>query len=143
MINAFEELGNTYVDYNGATQYGISRLQYFLNNNTRSSTAHSYIIPALTRANLNISIESLVSKIIISNKSATGIEFWKNGTKYTATAGKEVIVSAGAINSPQVLMLSGIGREEELNKHGIEVIADLPVGENYQDHSMYPGIYYR
>ncbi|ENN79197.1 hypothetical protein YQE_04381, partial [Dendroctonus ponderosae] len=143
LVSAFEELGNSYVDFNGETQYGVGRPQYYLENNTRASTAHSYIFPALNRTNLNITVESLVTKVILSNKTATGIEFWKNGTKYTATAGKEVIVSAGAVNSPQLLMLSGIGPEAELNKHGIEIIADLPVGENYQDHPMFPGVYYR
>ncbi|KAH0998486.1 hypothetical protein HUJ05_009704, partial [Dendroctonus ponderosae] len=83
LVSAFEELGNSYVDFNGETQYGV----------------------ALNRTNLNITVESLVTKVILSNKTATGIEFWKNGTKYTATAGKEVIVSAGAVNSPQLLML--------------------------------------
>lgn len=118
-------------------------MQYFLDYNTRSSTAHSYIYPVANRTNLNITVEALVSKVLICNKTATGIEFWNNGTKYTATARKEVILSAGAINSPQILMLSGIGPEEELTKLGIEIIADLPVGENFQDHISFQGVYYR
>ncbi|ERL95924.1 hypothetical protein D910_00605, partial [Dendroctonus ponderosae] len=74
---------------------------------------------------------------------ATGIEFWKNGTKYSATARKEVILSAGVFNSPQLLMLSGIGPKEELDKYNIDTIVDLPVGKNLMDHVYYEGLFYR
>lgn len=131
------------MDYNGKTQYGVSRPQYFLDGNTRSTTAYSYVYPVLKRKNLKITLKSLVSKVLFSDKTATGVEFWKNGKKYTASAKKEVIISAGTINTPQVLMLSGIGPAEELSKLGIEVIADLPVGQNYQDHTILPALFYR
>lgn len=114
-----------------------------LDKNTRSGTAHSYIRPILNRTNLVVSLESLATKILISDKVATGIEFWKNGTKYNATARKEVILSAGVFNSPQLLMLSGIGPKEELDKHNINTIVDLPVGKHLMDHAYYEGIFYR
>lgn len=67
----------------------------------------------------------------------------KNGKEYIAIARKEVILSSGSINSPQILMLSGIGPKEELQKHGIKVIKDLPVGKYMQDHQFFPGVFYR
>ncbi|ERL95397.1 hypothetical protein D910_12661, partial [Dendroctonus ponderosae] len=143
LINAFIELGKNEGDYNGADQFAVSRVQTLLDYNTRSGTAHSYLRPILNRTNLVISLESLATKILISDHVATGIEFWKNGTKYTASAEKEVILSAGVINSPQLLMLSGIGPKEELDKHGIDTIADLPVGQNFVDQVYFQGIFYR
>uniref|UniRef100_A0AAR5PCZ0 Glucose-methanol-choline oxidoreductase N-terminal domain-containing protein n=2 Tax=Dendroctonus ponderosae TaxID=77166 RepID=A0AAR5PCZ0_DENPD len=143
MINAFIELGKTEGDFNGADQFVVSRVQALIDNKTRSGTAHSYIRPILNRTNLVVSLESLATKILISDKVATGIEFWKNGTKYSATARKEVILSAGVFNSPQLLMLSGIGPKEELDKYNIDTIVDLPVGKNLMDHAYYEGIFYR
>jgi len=144
IINAFKELNKTEGDYNAVSQESVGRAQLYLDYNTRSSTAYSYIHPALKRPNLHISLESLVSKISFANNSiATGIEFWKNGTKYIANASREVIVSAGALNSPQVLMLSGIGPKKHLEELGIEVIADLPVGQNLVDHVAVNALHYR
>ncbi|ERL85655.1 hypothetical protein D910_03072 [Dendroctonus ponderosae] len=143
LINAFIELGKTEGDYNGADQFVVSRVQALIDNKTRSGTAHSYIRPILNRTNLVVSLESLATKILISDKVATGIEFWKNGTKYSATARKEVILSAGVFNSPQLLMLSGIGPKEELDKYNIDTIVDLPVGKNLIDHVYYKGLFYR
>ncbi|ENN77940.1 hypothetical protein YQE_05617, partial [Dendroctonus ponderosae] len=143
LLNAFIELGKTEGDYNGEDQFVVSRLQSLLDYNTRSGTAHSYLRPILNRTNLVVSLESLATKIIISGNAATGIEFWKNGTKYTASVTKEVILSAGVINSPQLLMLSGIGPKEELDKHGIETIVDLPVGQYFSDQTAFQGMFYR
>ncbi|XP_050309141.1 glucose dehydrogenase [FAD, quinone]-like [Anthonomus grandis grandis] len=145
LINAFKELGMNEGDYNGASQYVVSRCQMFLDGTTRSSSAHAYIRPALNRNNLKLSLNSLVTKILISeDKRATGVEFWKNGEKNCATARKEVIVSAGAINSPQLLMLSGIGPQDELKKHGIKMLVNSnAVGKNLRDHMWYYGIVFR
>ncbi|KAH1016651.1 hypothetical protein HUJ04_007835 [Dendroctonus ponderosae] len=143
LINAFLELGKTEGDYNGDDQFVVSRVQVLLDYNTRSGTAHSYIRPVLNRTNLVVSLDSLATKILISDNVATGIEFWKNGTKYTASAEKEVILSAGVINSPQLLMLSGIGPKEELDKHDIDIIADLPVGQYFSDQIFYQGLFYK
>uniref|UniRef100_A0AAR5PBV7 Glucose-methanol-choline oxidoreductase N-terminal domain-containing protein n=1 Tax=Dendroctonus ponderosae TaxID=77166 RepID=A0AAR5PBV7_DENPD len=143
LINAFIEVGKREGDYNGDDQFVVSRVQSLLDYNTRSGTAHSYIRPILSRTNLVISLDSLATKILLSDNVATGIEFWKNGTKYSASAKKEVILSAGVINSPQLLMLSGIGPKEELDKHGIDTIVDLPVGQYFSDQAYYQGMFYR
>lgn len=92
---------------------------------------------------MNITLESLATRIIIVNGTATGVEFWKNGTKYVASANKEIIVSGGVVNSPQLLLLSGIGPKEDLEKLGIPVVADLPVGKNLLEHVAYQGLYFR
>ncbi|CAG9764956.1 unnamed protein product [Ceutorhynchus assimilis] len=134
LLEAFKEKGSIELDYHGQSPYGISRVQNFLDGNIRAGTAHAYIRPAADRHNLIISDNSLVTKVIITNNRAVGIEFVKNGKLYFAQASKEVILSAGAINTPQVLMLSGIGPLQELKKHGIKVVKDLPVGKNLQEH---------
>ncbi|ERL96289.1 hypothetical protein D910_01742, partial [Dendroctonus ponderosae] len=115
IINAFTELGKTEGDYNGADQYNVGRIQYFQKYNVRSTTANAYVRPVLNRTNLELIFDALVTKIDISNNTATGIQFWQNGTLYSATASKEVILSAGAIGSPQLLLLSVIGPQEEWN----------------------------
>ncbi|KAL1498248.1 hypothetical protein ABEB36_009078 [Hypothenemus hampei] len=143
LINAFKELGKTEGDYNGYDQYKIGRPQFYLDYNTRASTAHSFIRPILNKSNLNITLESYVSKIHITGNTANGIEFWKRGVKYSARATKEVILCAGAINSPQILMLSGIGPKSELQKFGINPVADLPVGLNMKDHVFHSSLFYR
>ncbi|KAL1498236.1 hypothetical protein ABEB36_009068 [Hypothenemus hampei] len=143
LINAFKELGKTEGDYNGYDQYKIGRPQFYLDYNTRASTAHSFIRPILNKSNLNITLESYVSKIHITGNTANGIEFWKRGVKYSARATKEVILCAGAINSPQILMLSGIGPKSELQKFGINPVADLPVGLNMKDHVIHLSLQYR
>ncbi|XP_066137401.1 glucose dehydrogenase [FAD, quinone]-like [Euwallacea fornicatus] len=143
LIRGHQEIGKKLVDYNGADQDGVSNLQIFLDRNVRASTYHAFIDPARKRKNLIISTRSLVTKILIKDKRAYGVEYVKDGKTCYATARKEVIVSAGSINSPQILMLSGIGPAEELYKHDIEVIEDLPVGRNLQDHLFFPGVFYR
>ncbi|XP_050308719.1 glucose dehydrogenase [FAD, quinone]-like [Anthonomus grandis grandis] len=145
LVSAATSLGNEEIDFNGATQHGIGRMQFYLDNNTRTSTASAYIRPAMNRMNLKITLKSLATKIITSKlkRKALGVEFVKNGQKYVAKARKEVIVSAGSINSPQVLMLSGIGPAAELEKHNIPVVADLPVGEHLLDHTLFSALCFR
>ncbi|CAG9764953.1 unnamed protein product [Ceutorhynchus assimilis] len=143
LLRAFKERGSIEQDYNGRNPYGVSRPQNFLDRNVRAGTAHAYIRPAANRQNLLISDNSLVTKVIIANDRAVGVEFVKKGKLYFAQASKEVILSAGAINTPQILMLSGIGPSQKLIKHGIELVKDLPVGQNLQDHiAVYP-IFFR
>lgn len=143
ILDGFKEIGLSEQDYNGQKQQGYSRVQYYLNNNVRSGTNFSYIRPARHRSNLDIVLNSLATKIVIKDKKAVGVEFVRDGQKYYAKASKEIIVSCGSANTPQLLMLSGIGPAEELNKHNIEVIADLPVGKNLQDHVFYDGVIVR
>ena len=102
----------------------------------RCSTAKAFLRPARNRRNLHISLNSHVLKIIIDplTKKTKGVRFEKNGQIYTIAVNKEVILSAGAISSPQILMLSGVGPADHLQSKNIPVIADLQVGNNLQDH---------
>ncbi|PRY90362.1 GMC family oxidoreductase [Mongoliibacter ruber] len=123
-------------EYNGKQQLGASLLQYTIHRQQRQSTATAFLKPALHRKNLTVKTKLKVSKIMINNDIATGIEtldLRSNKTSYLAS--KEVIVSAGAMQSPQLLMLSGIGDSKYLREFGIELKKDLPgVGQNLQDH---------
>lgn len=122
-------------DYNGAQQEGFSRWQMTIRNGRRCSTAVAYLRPALCRPNLTIEVRALATRIIMEGTTARGIEYMRNGERHTALAAREVILSGGVINSPQLLMLSGIGPAEELRQVGIAPLIDLPgVGGNLQDH---------
>ena len=109
----------------------------------RCSAAKAFFRPIRHRRNLHISMKSHVFKINSidpTTKIATGVQFKKNGVIYNVGATKEVILSAGAINSPQILMLSGVGPEDHLKSLGIPVLADLRVGDNLQDHISLGGM---
>ena len=123
-------------DYNGADQEGVGFFQLTTKNGRRCSTAVAYLNPARTRPNLQIITHAQVEKVVIEGPRATGIQYKdKSGTLHTVKAGKEIILCGGSINSPQLLMLSGIGEAEQLSEHGIEVKHDLQgVGKNMQDH---------
>ena len=112
------------------------RIQSTTRSGARCSTAKAFLRPVRHRSNLHISMNSRVLKIIIDPKSkqATGVRFEKKGKIYEIGVTKEVILSGGAINSPQILMLSGVGPASHLNSFGINVLADLQVGSNLQDH---------
>ncbi|XP_017773008.1 PREDICTED: glucose dehydrogenase [FAD, quinone]-like [Nicrophorus vespilloides] len=141
VVEANKEFGLNYVDYNGASQIGVSRIQTNLKDGFRESANSAYIKP-FNRINLHIKKLATVKKILIdSKKTAYGVEFVSRGRSTVVKARKEVIVSAGAINSPQLLMLSGIGPKKELKKHKIKVVADLPVGRNLLDHVSLPIVY--
>src|SRR5690606_12444776 len=122
-------------DYNSDHQEGFSRLQMSIKNGRRCSAAVAYLRPAMQRPNLTIKVNTLASRIIIENGRATGIEIIENGQKQCVHAEREVLLSGGVINSPQLLMLSGIGNPEHLREHGIKPLVGLNgVGENLQDH---------
>lgn len=134
-VKAGTEMGYEYRDVNGAQQTGFMLLQATMRRGTRCSTAKAFIRPVRNRRNLHISMNAQATKILIDkNKRAYGVEFIKNNQRHRILARKEVVLSAGAINSPQLLMLSGIGPADHLTNHRIPVIADLPVGDNLQDH---------
>lgn len=135
-MKAGKEMGYEITDYNGEDQEGFNFIQSNTRNGVRSSSALELLENTAERTNLHIAVESFVSKIEIVNKAATGVFVIRDGRKYFIKAAKEVILSAGAINSPQILMLSGIGPEKHLHDMGIPVKADLPVGQNLQDHEM-------
>ena len=122
-------------DMNGYKQEGFGLMDTTIFDGKRQSTSVTYLHPIKQRQNLTLITNVQVSKIIIENSSAVGIEIKNKNSLEKIFAEKEVLLSAGAINSPQILMLSGVGPEEELKNHGIKVISSLNgVGENLQDH---------
>jgi choline dehydrogenase len=130
-------------DVNGADQEGVSYYQLTVKNGQRWSAAVAYLHPAMGRPNLKVETHALTTKVIFEGKKAVGVEYLQNGERKIARANKEVILSGGAINSPQLLQLSGVGPGALLAEHGIPVVSDLPgVGENLQDHYVM-GVTYR
>lgn len=122
-------------DLNGASQDGCRMNQVTQKDGERGSAAKGYITPNLSRPNLTVMTQAHVSKVELEGDTATGVTFYQGKTLVTVNANKEVIMSAGAYGSPQILQLSGIGPKEELEKHGITVKKDVPgVGSNLQDH---------
>lgn len=122
-------------DINADQHIGFCTAQGTLRNGERCSTAKAFLKPAGKRSNLHIIKNAHVEKLAIDeNNRVTGISFLLNGKSVKAIANKEVILSAGAVGSPKILMLSGIGKKDDLNKLKIDVKKDLPVGENLQDH---------
>lgn len=122
-------------DYNGEAQEGFARLQMSIKDGRRSSGSTAYLRPVRSRKNLTILTSAMVERVDIRNGRATGVTYTHAGTSHTAVAAKEIILSGGVINSPQLLMLSGIGPSEQLKKNDLEVAVDLPgVGQNLQDH---------
>jgi 4-pyridoxate dehydrogenase len=122
-------------DYNGAQQEGFGRSQQTIRDGRRCSAAVAYLRPALARPNLGVEVEALATRILFDRNRAVGVEYLKGGEQLTARAEREVILAGGVINSPQLLMLSGIGDPEALGAYGIAVKVPLPgVGGNLQDH---------
>jgi choline dehydrogenase/4-pyridoxate dehydrogenase len=140
LLGAFAEAGKSAGhawtdDYNGERQEGFGRLQMTIRNGRRSSSASAYLRPALKRGRVDIAVRALATRIVMPGTRATGVEYRHNGVTKTAHAKREVILAGGVINSPQLLMLSGIGDPEELRRHGLPVKIALPgVGRNLQDH---------
>ncbi len=124
-------------DFNGKTQEGFGKYQVYQGNARRSGATTAYIKPARSRQNLTIESKTLVTKILLEGKKAVGIEYQKQGsnTITSVKAGKEIIVTSGAVGSPKLLMLSGIGDGDELKELGVDVQHHLPgVGKNFHDH---------
>lgn len=133
-LNAGKELGYEITDYNGNAQEGFSKIQFNIRNGIRSSAGIEFY--KSRKENLHICYGCHVSKIMIENKRAVGVNFIQNNRKQIIRATREISLSAGTINTPQILMLSGIGPKDHLLELGIPVIADLPVGFNLQDHQQ-------
>ena len=122
-------------DYNGAQQEGFAVPQMTIRRGRRCSAADAYLRPALARQNLTIAIGAFATRVVFDGTRATGVEYVRRGRTITARADREVILCGGVINSPQLLMLSGVGEPEELRALGIDVKVALPgVGKNLQDH---------
>jgi choline dehydrogenase len=124
-------------DINGAEQEGVTWFQVTIRDGQRCSTAVAYLHPIAHRPNLRVETGALAQRVLLEGHRAVGVEYLRDGVRHLARARSEVILAAGAVASPQLLELSGIGRGEVLQRHGIPVVADLPgVGENLQDHYM-------
>jgi choline dehydrogenase-like flavoprotein len=125
-------------DYNGARQDGSFLYQVTHKNGERCSAAKAYLTPNLDRPNLQVITHAVTARITLQGRRATGVEYFQGSQLQTVRARREVIVSAGAFGSPQVLQLSGIGSGAELQKVGVKAVHDLPgVGKNLQDHIDY------
>ncbi len=139
-IDACEAVGiPRNLDYNGIVQKGVSLVQSTIKNGKRVSGATAFLKPVLNRQNLTVITHARVDKIILEGEKAVGVRYNKRGKTIQVNAENEIILSAGAFKSPQLLMLSGIGELSELSKHGINCIHELKgVGKNLQDHLFYP-----
>jgi len=122
-------------DVNGYQQEGFGRMDMTVGKGRRSSTANAYLRPALRRPNLKVLTHALATRILFEGRRAVGVEYTRGDSTHRVLADRELILSGGPINSPQLLKLSGVGPAAELNSLGIAVVHDLPgVGENLQDH---------
>lgn len=121
-------------DFNRGNNEGVSRFEVTQKSGVRWSAARAFLDPVRSRPNLTVVTDALVHRVTFDGKRATGVEFSRNGVVEHVASTRETILSAGAIGSPQILQLSGIGPAALLQQHGIPVVADLPVGENLQDH---------
>ena len=122
-------------DFNGAAQDGVGIYQITTRDGRRMSAARAFLRPAMARPNVRVETGALVTRILFDGRRATGVEYATGAGTRTALAGREVIVSGGSVNSPQLLQLSGIGPAALLGEHGLDVVADNPaVGANLQDH---------
>ena len=122
-------------DFNGADQYGVGFYQVNQKDGKRWSSAAAFLRPAIGRPNLTVLTEAHTTRVVVESGRATGVEYSREGQRQTVRAAREVILCGGAVNSPQLLLLSGIGPADDLRRLGIGVAHDLPgVGKNLQDH---------
>ena len=121
-------------DYNGPQPIGFSKGQYTIRNGRRSSSANAFLKPARGRSNLTVVMRAHATRILMNGTTAAGIEYLRKGKTVSAEADREVILSGGVFNTPQLLMLSGVGPAAHLKEFGIDCLSDLPVGKNLQDH---------
>ncbi len=130
-------------DFNGASQEGVGRYQVTMRGGRRWSAADAYLRPALDRPNLIVQTDALATRVVVEDGRATGVAYLRHGAEVVARANREVVLSGGAVNSPHLLLLSGVGPAEQLREHSIEVVVDLPgVGANLQDHPIVPVLWF-
>lgn len=142
-LEASNQFGYYANDLNTPIINGSSILQSTIYQGKRNSMSSAFLEPNLkNRPNLHLLTNSVVVKILFDNNRAIGVKFYRDWQQYSVYARQEVIISAGALNSPKLLLLSGIGPKEELNKHQIPIVSDLPVGENFHDHIGSLGLYF-
>lgn len=137
-LDAAKELGYpTTDDFNGPVQEGAGFHELTIADGERQSTALAYLHPAKDRSNLTVHTGALARRLTFEGRRCTGVEYERNGNVERAAAEAEVVVCAGAVNSPQLLLLSGVGPAEHLREVGVEVVHDLPgVGQNLHDHPL-------
>jgi choline dehydrogenase len=129
-------------DFNGPTQEGVGQYQVTQKRGRRWSSADAYLRPAMGRPNLTLRTGALTTRVVLEDGRATGVEYRCGGRLHTARATREVVLSGGAVNTPQLLMLSGIGPAEHLREVGVDVVHDLPgVGSDLQDHPLVPVVW--
>lgn len=134
-LQAGQEMGYENRDINGSNQTGFMLTQATIRRGSRCSTAKAFLRPVKNRLNLHIAMNTHVLRLLFNDKKrAIGVEYLRDGKQGIVKCRREIILSAGAINSPQLLMLSGIGPSEHLAEFGIPVISNLRVGDNLQDH---------
>jgi choline dehydrogenase len=137
LIATSQKLGYRYLDdFHGAEQEGFSTPDFNVHKGRRASTSQRYLRPALSRPNLKVATGALATRVLLEHGRAVGVEYVQQGQTHSAHADREVILSGGAFNSPQLLLLSGVGPADELRALGIDPNHDLPgVGRNLQDHA--------
>jgi choline dehydrogenase-like flavoprotein len=121
-------------DYNGANPLGFGRSQYSIRDGRRSSAARAYLQPVRSRPNLTVETAALVHRVVLDGTRACGVDYERRGALERIRAEREVLVCGGTFNTPQILMLSGIGPADHLRSVGVTPVVDLPVGNNLQDH---------
>ena len=142
-MNAAEEVGIPKInDFNKGNNHGCGYFQVTEKNGLRCSTSVGYLRPIKNRKNLKVETKAHVKNIDFQKTRATGVSYWKDNELIKVKAEKEVILSAGSIGSPHILLVSGVGESSKLKEHGINIIANLPgVGKNLQDHIMMRPVY--
>jgi choline dehydrogenase len=143
LIATAQKLGFPHLqDFHGAEQEGFSAPDFNVQRGRRVSTSQQYLRPALSRPNLTVATDALTTRILVQRDRAVGVEYECQGQAHTVHADREVILAAGTFNSPQLLLLSGIGPADELRALGLEPVLDLPgVGRNLQDHASVAMVY--
>jgi choline dehydrogenase len=130
-------------DFNGAEQEGAGRYQVTCHKGRRWSVNEAYLKPVRDRKNLDVETGAFATRIVVEGGRATGVTYRAHGREVTASAAREVLLCGGAVNSPHLLMVSGIGPAAHLQEHGVDVVADLAgVGQNLQDHPAVPMLWY-
>ncbi|XP_049767160.1 glucose dehydrogenase [FAD, quinone] [Schistocerca cancellata] len=143
LVQAGVEMGYEHRDINGERQTGFALFQFTMRRGYRCSAAKAFLRPARLRPNLHVALHAHVTRVLLdpATRRAYGVEFLRDGVRHTVLARKEVILSAGAINSPQLLMVSGVGPADHLRSLGIPVVQQSPgVGENLMDHIAVGGL---
>lgn len=141
-VQAAIELGFNKTDYNAISPLGVSPVQAVVKSAQRWDAGRAYIAPILKRCNLHVSTHSYVTKVLVNNLTASGVQFTRDGRVYEARVAKEVILSAGTIGSSHILLHSGIGPESHLKKVGVKMVHNLEVGSTFRDQPGMYGLYF-